>query len=172
MNPLAAPLTRPLRAALVGLAAATALVAGATGQARAISWEPSLDYQEWAMGVPAYEHQVGVCTVSVGPVKDPSRVYPFYRKIAGVQIKCTTRVNRIDAYVALQKWEGGRWVQKGTQGYGVLFDSYGSGDLKKGSQPVCGGAGSSWRTLATVRLGSNGIWRDVWSAAATDPAGC
>ncbi len=84
----------------------------------------------------------------------------------------STRINRIDAFVSLQKRVDGRWVQVGSRGYGVLFDSYGSGGLKKGSQPVCGGAGAQWRTLAQVRLGSNGTPWNVAGPAATDPAGC
>lgn len=166
---------RPHASWLTGVLAAAAVIGGTAGAAdaqAAVPTAPSLDYREWAIGVPPTTHTIGDCRVSVGPVRDPWVAFPLYRKIAGAQVHCSTRKDRITAYVYLQKWENGRWVQKGTRGYGVLFTSTGSGVLKKGSQPVCGGRGAYWRTLAQVQLGSGGAWWNVPSAATLDSFGC
>jgi|GEM_PF-5866984 len=171
---MTAATSRPRRFGIHALAAAATLAAaGAVGSsaAAAAPIPAGLNYSQWAIGVPPQSTVIGDCRVSVGPVRDPWASFPNYRKIAGVAVACSTRKPVIEAYVYLQKWEGGRWVQKGNRGYGVLVDTYGSGGYRKGSQGLCGGAGGYWRTLAQVRMGASGWW-NVTSAYARDPAGC
>lgn len=170
----ASPRTRRIMGAgvIAAAALATAGVTGASPAAAAPAPIPaSYDYASWAIGVPPDTATISDCRVWVGPVRDPWVAYPNYRKIAGVEVACSTRKPVIEAYVYLQKWEGGRWVQKGTRGYGILVGTFGSNGWKKGSQGICGGRGFQRRTLAQVRIGS-GVWWNVASQATTDPAGC
>lgn len=81
----------------------------------------------------------------------------------------------VEATVAEEYWNGSRWVQLGASGYGIRYNSYGSGSGLGGilrSQPVCfnHNHGWAWLTVATIR--TERVTQTVQSDWATDPSGC
>ena len=115
------------------------------------------------------------CRVEVGPVVD-SVPYPNYRKIGGVRINCGSVHRWIDATVALDYWNGSRWVQYGDSAYGIRYNQSGSGTGIAGilrTAPYCFGTsnrGYYWSVVATVRTERAAV--TVSSYWAQDNSGC
>jgi hypothetical protein len=120
-------------------------------------------------------YTVDNCRVEVGVVVD-TNAYPNYRHVGGVRVNCGTYHSVIDATVALYYYNGSRWIQYGSSGYGVRYNQAGSGTgisgiLRTPAYCVGGLRAYYWMVGATVRTERTGA--TVYSNYSADTqAGC